>query len=130
METVSVFPLAKPIEALFKEVLALTVSELLPNVKVPVPVAIVFPFKVAAVKVEVFNTLELMVSAVTVPFNPLTRNLAEAVEFPPIANASNESSGDIRLELFWKKLIDPEALDQVGTPPTIVKILPFDPPAD
>ena len=101
-----------------------------PNVKVPVPVAIVFPFKVAAVKVEVFNTLELMVSAVTVPFNPLTRNLAEAVEFPPIANASNESSGDIRLELFWKKLIDPEALDQVGTPPTIVKILPFDPPAD
>jgi hypothetical protein len=72
--------------------------------KEPVPVAIVFPLIVAAVRVEVFKTLESTVKAVTVPVRPLTANFADAVVLPPIANESKLSSGLTKLLLFCQKL--------------------------
>ena len=64
------------------------------SLSVPVPVAMILPFIVAAERIDVLIVLVLIVKALTLPLVPLTWNLAVAVEFPPTRRSKLVLIGD------------------------------------
>ena len=72
----------------------------------------------------------LIPKLVTSPLKPLTANLAEAVVTPPTNRSLVILRGASAPFANCQKLMLPPGADQVGTPATKVKILPFAPVAD